>query len=277
MSIGARIGARIGANIGATIGQQAIGSSVTPAPTRDGPQSVYVPTLAAQWPLINAAFPTPSWHFPMQESAGNLVDVLNGFQRTPAAGAGGSYGATIAGWATKFLAVTEVANTSWGSVNATGDSWNVFTQSVFVYGLVRFSSSSGTRRWFVLNGTTHYLEVLVNGHLRIDGGTAGLVSHVGATVHPFVVEFIAGAGVLGHTGPGLYRVTTDLEQVVGTWSQVPDSTKGSGPVSAAAAAPMVGNYGDETSWGGTDAETLSTFGPGAFMRAVGWTVAGGIA
>lgn len=247
---------------------------VPPVPL-DGPSSlIKVPTLAAQWPLINAAFPMPSWHWPMQEPSGNLVDVLNGFQRTPAAGAGGSYGNTIASWATKFLGVTEVANTSWGSVNATGDSWNVNTQSVFIYGLIRFSSSSSTRRWFVLNGTTHYLEILVNGHIRIDGGTSGALSHVGALVRPFVVEFIAGAGVLGHSGAGLYRVSTDIEQISGTWSQVPDSTKGSGPVSAAAAAPMVGNYGPETSWGGTDAEALSTFGPKAFLTAIGWSVSG---
>lgn len=260
-------------NLGATGSHSANVSPALPPIPMDGPGGlIKVPTLAAQWPLINAAIPTPSWHFPCQEASGNLVDVLNGFQLVKAGA--GTQANTLASWSTKFLGTTEIAAQCFASANATGDLWNVFTQSVFLYGLVHFASSSGTRRWFVINGVTYYLEILVNGHIRLNGGTAGLLSHVGANVRPFVVEVIAGLGVTGHSGPGLFRFSSDIEQITGTWSQQPDSSKGWGPVSAAAAAPPVMNGAELWGWQGSDAEACSALGPKTFIQSTGFAVSG---
>lgn len=273
--IGLRAGVRAGLRGGIAAGLGAdpidVGVSVPPL-LRDGPSSaIYVPSVSAHFPMVSASIPTPSWYWRDQESSGDLIDSLNDVHMVQTGA--GTYQNAIASWSTiKFLGTTEVAAQCWGA--ALGTAWNVFTQSVFIYGLVRFSSSSGTRRWFVVNGTTFYVEILTNGTIRLNGGTAGTLDHRSALVRPFVVEMIAGAGVTGHVGAGLFRVSTNIEQITGTWSQQPDSTKGFGPVSAAAAAPMVGNFGPLAGWQGTDAEALSTFTPKAFLQAFGWTVTG---
>jgi hypothetical protein len=87
-----------------------------------------------------------------------------------------------------------------------------------------------------------------------------------------VVEFIAGAGVTNHVGAGLYRLSTDIEQITGTWSWVPDNFKG--PGATGVAAPPIMRFAELTVWTGTDAEALSTFTPKAFLQAVGWTISG---
>lgn len=268
--IGARSGARIGASIGASIGGDPLGSAAPLAPfITDGPSSIKVPQTSAGFPLVNASIPTPSFYWRVQDGSGDLVDSLNDVHMVQTGA--GTYRSTIANWSTvRFLGTTEVNAQCWGAALGTG--WNTFTQSVFLYGLVRFSSSTGVRRWFVINGTTFYLEILSNGLLRLNGGTSGLIDHRSSLVRPFCVEMIGGTGMTGHSGAGVFRLSTDLEQVTGTWASQPDSTKGFGPVSAAAAAPMVGNFGPLAAWVGADAEALSTLTPKTVMQSFSWTV-----
>lgn len=241
----------------------------------DGPgNTIKVPKLAVHWPQVNASIPTPSYHWPMQEGGGNLLDSCNDFIMTPTGA--GTYQNVVTNWQTRFLGTTEVAAQCWSAPGAgqdgTSSAWNVWTQSVFLYGLVSFISASSVRRWFAVNGTTHYLEILSNGLLRLDGGTTGSLDHRGTNIRPFVVEFIAGAGVTNHVGAGLYRLSTDIEQITGTWSWVPDNFKG--PGATGVAAPPIMRFAELTVWTGTDAEALSTFTPKAFLQAVGWTISG---
>lgn len=247
------------------------GSSI-PALPKDGPSgAISVPSVSAHFPMVNAAIPTPSFYWLVQEPSGDLVDSLNSVHMVQTGA--GTYQNALTNWSTiKFLGMTETAAQCWGAALGTG--WNVNTQSVFLYGLVHFASTTGVRRWFVINGTTFYCEQLSNGLMRLNGGTSGLLDHRSANVRPFVIEMIGGAGMTGHSGAGTFRLSTDIEQVTGTWSSQPDNTKGFGCVSAAAAAPPVCNFGPLAGWVGTDAEALSTFTPKAFIQSFGWSVSG---
>lgn len=245
--------------------------------TKDGPGQAYArPQLAAEWPGVSNGYRAagaPSYNWTFQEPSGDLIDTANDVHLVQ--NGAGTYGATVASWTKTWLSTTEVAQQDWRAPAGAG--WNIATQSVVLIGWIVFTSSSGTRVWCTLSSTNCYAQIGSTGHVGI--GMAGVfqngtVDHRGAAVHPFMIEVIPGAGLLGHTGAGLLRLSTDVDQVTGTWALAGavEAIKAIGANTSVA--PPVAKYGGLAVWTGTDAETLSSYGPKAALGDLGFPISG---
>jgi hypothetical protein len=242
--------------------------------TMDGPGAAFArPQLGAEWPLISAGFTYPAFNWNCQEASGSLIDTVNGtaFDQNGA----GTYGNTVSGWTYKFLGTTEVAQQDWRA--AAPLAWNLAAQSVLVIGYMVFTSAGGNRCWFTLSGTSCITQMSSTGLLGVNMNgvlTNGILDHRSASVRPFVLECIPGAGILNHAGAGLLRLSTNIEQITGTWA-LAGAIDGVQAIGAnTSIAPPVARYGTFGVWTGTDAETMSAYTPKRLLQDMGWTVTG---
>ena len=236
---------------------------------KDGPVPVYMPRCPADYAARR--MPAPSYMFPFQEAASPLVDICNGDSLVVTGAM--TFGNAISGWKQKFVGSSEVASQK--AQAPVGHLWNVGCQSLWWYGGFQVTSLASTRYLFDLGGANMFIQMLVNGHLRtvITGHQVdGTIDYRGAVVHPIVIELIGGANMTGHAGAGLYRISTDKEQITNTWVQFDDDVKGIAAL--AAGIPAVANYGWLHTMTGSRAEALSTAGPKTFLQNFNWAVTG---
>lgn len=208
--------------------------------------------------------------FPFQDLASPLVDICNG--DSLAVTGAMTFGNALSGWSRKFVGTSEVASQK--AQAAVGHLWNVGSQSLVWYFTIFVSSLASTRYLVDFGGTNSFVQMLVNGHLRtvMTGHQVdGAIDHRGGLRH-VVIEHIGGAGMTGHVGAGLYRISSDKEQIANTWVQFDDDVKGIGALGAGL--PPNALYGRLDCWTGSDAEAVSTLGPKAFLQTLGVTVTG---
>lgn len=229
--------------------------------TRDGPQNVMMPASLAEWQAVGGGIAVPDAYFPVQESSGDLVDEVLGATMVDAASP--SYEQTITDWERFFVSTpTETAGMGWSSAAL----WNMNTQSVVILGYFRLTSASTTRIAYLLAGTNAYISFIGTGRIRLNNSISntGTVDYQDGLVHPFLVEY--------HLTDNVWRLSTDKEQIVGTWELISDGDKSIGGLGGLT--PPVCDYGPLVAWVGADAETIIDNGPKATLEHLGWTVTG---
>lgn len=209
--------------------------------------------------------------FPMQEVAGNLVDVCNGDAFVPVGAV--TYGNAVANWRRKFVGIPEAASAK--AQAPISHLWNQSCQSLWFYSWFVLVASGGTRYLYDLGGTNMFVQTIANGHLRtIATGHQidGVIDYRDGLVHPLICEVIGGDNMTGHAGAGIYRISTDKEQITNTWLQFGDDVKGIGALAAGTAANA--KYGRLDCWVGSKAEAWSAIGAKAFLQGENWVVTG---
>lgn len=243
--------------------------------TRDGPQKVMRPASLAEWQAVGGGIPVPDYYWRYTEASGNVVDDVQGVAMTPSAAP--LYGQAVTNWSSKGVG-TVAGTTSQGFGMAGGVGWNVSTQSVFSIDYVLLASAAAsTKVVSFFTGSTNQTgyEVTTAGKVVLMPGTVtGTVNYFDSLIHPHVFEFIGGAGMTGHTGPGLLRLSTDKEQLTGVWAATPDGAKGIGYSGSTGIVPPTATFNARAVWVGTKAEALSTMGPKAVLSQLGWAVSG---
>lgn len=257
---------RIGPRIGLTIG---FGSDEPIF--RDGPNNSMYPKNLAQWQQVGGGWSVPDFQLQGQEAASPLVEDVQGASMI-AAGAP-LFRQTLAGWTSKWLRTAETATE--GFYATAGQLWNPNVQSVFWVGHFRLTALPAALRVLaMLGGANGYLSINGSGvlQLRNSGIATGTYNYFDGTEHWWALEYILGAGVLGHVGAGTWRVSTRVEQLTGTWEVLPDDVKGYGGCGAFTPPPCY--YGRQEAWIGSKAEALTAVGVKPLMLYRGLPVTG---
>lgn len=248
-------------------------TAVAPPITLDGPGSYKMPVSLTEWQVMPAGWKVPAYQFRGQETTpNNLVDDVQGITTQLRAGSP-LHQQTLASWNAKFLKTAETATE--GFYGTAGQLWNTNVQSVVYNFMFRLGALPGALRILaMMSGSNGYVSMNGSGilQLRNSGTATGTYNYNDGADHFCAVEYILGAGVLEHTGAGLWRVSTDKEQLTGTWEILPDAVKGIG--GCGSFTPPVAYYGRQEAWVGTDAEALSTTGIKSLMQSRGFTVTG---
>jgi hypothetical protein len=240
--------------------------------TTDGPSGYYFPNSLEEWELLedDEGIPVPNYYFRGQETSGDLTDEVQGATMidtlTPL------YQQTLTDWSMKWLRTNEVATEGFHAT--AGQLWNTNVQSVvWVFYFRVITMPGGLRVLAMLSGAGAYVSLNGSGiiQLRNSGTTTGTYNYDDGEEHFCAVEYICGAGILGHSGAGTWRLSTDKEQLTGTWEICPDDVKGIG--GCGTFTPPEAYYIPGEAWVGTDAEAVSTLGVDTMMEARGWTLA----
>ncbi len=238
----------------------------------DGPQNIIMPATLTQWQSVGNGITVPDYYDRMQMTSGPSVDEVQGSSATATGTI--DYQQTVTDWTLKYVKTTEVSTE--GLWCAAGARWNTNVQSVF--GIIHYKhiAAGGLRVLAMLAGPNCYVSINGSGviELRNSTGTAtGSINYAtDGLVHPICVEFILGAGVLGHSGAGVFRLSTDKEQISRAWEITGDGVKGYG--GCGAFTPPEGFYGPGMWWVGTKAEALSALTPKVVLQRFGWAVTG---
>jgi hypothetical protein len=239
----------------------------------DGPGPYQIPLSLNEWLQMEDTLgvPVPSYYLRGQETSGDLQDDVQGVHDMADAAAP-LYRQTLTDWTLKWLKTAETSTE--GFFASAGELWNTNVQSVVAMFYFRAVAAGGLRVIYMMSGANAYVSLNGSGilQLRNSGTTTGSYNYFDGEEHFCAIEYICGAGILGHSGAGLWRLSTDKERLTGTWEAVPDDVKGIG--GCGTFTPPECYYGPQEAWSGTDAETLSTLGIKTMMQGRGWTVTG---
>lgn len=244
--------------------------------TTDGPDAVQDPATQADWLALHVfGIRVPAFSNRCQDLLGNLRDdVQDGTIGQLTAGAGLTYAQALAGWAQKFVRTSEVA--AGGAGRLAGALWNNYRQSIAKLIYFQLNACGGNRVFATINGGTRYVQCNPAGRLQLIDGILGEIvtsahNYLDGAVHPVYIECIAGATIPGSAGPGIWRLTTDYEQIVGTWARRNDDVKGIAGAGSIGTSPDC-YYGRNDDWIGADAEAHAAMGGKLFLQSLGWTV-----
>lgn len=210
----------------------------------------------------------PGLYFRCQEaSAATLTDDAQGL--TLAVTGALEFQQTHTGDSDYWVKTSAVA--SQGARAAVGALWNIYTQAVVITLDFVLVSNASTAYILSLSGGDAYVSANDSGRLRLhnSGLTAGTYNYYDDTRHTMVLESIPSSAVPGYTGSGTYRLSTEKEQITGTWERVADGAKGIGITSLA---PPVMFLRELTCYIGTDAQAFSTAGVERYLERRGYTV-----
>lgn len=245
----------------------------------DGTSTIYWPTAFSHWASL--LLPVPSYRYQCQEAATPLVDDVRGATMAESGAVSYRQAASEAKYARRGVATAD-GTASRGFTAIAGTHWDVGWQSIVAY--LEFEATTfpgGNRALLAFTGASSFwlgMVPAIAGQAQLScrsGATAnGAVNYNDGKKHPVMVEIIPNNTVLDHTGAGLFRFSTDKEQITGTWSLASDGTKGleTGGSASLTAAPA--KIFDLTVWTGTDAETINTLTPKVALQRLGWTVTG---
>lgn len=227
----------------------------------------------ADWTALSTR--VPWWYFRCQEASGSLLDDVQDNAAALAPTGSPSYRVTYGADADYWIQLHETATEGFGA--AAGAMFSINSQAVVTSLDFRvLAPSSATRILQTLSNGNCYVSVTSTSRIRIESDAGlwfGTYNYDDGAKHPLVVEWIPGAGVLGHLGAGLFRFSTDKEQITGTWVRIGDGIKGIGGSGAYTPPPWL--VRELIVWGGTDAEYVSgTQTPKTLCQARGYTVTG---
>lgn len=239
--------------------------------TRDGPQLVARPASLAEWQDLGGDIPVPDYYWRFQETSGNLIDDVHD---VPLVAAGTvSYGQALTGWTSTFVATTNGVAGGWSA--PFGAAWDVATQDVCVKLDAKITSQTTARAILILAGANELLDIGTTGKLvSTPGITGGTFVYDDGLVHPFFVELLGGAGMTNHTGAGIWRISTDKEQITGIWHIKGDNVKGIGTGGVTGALPPTALYNSLTGWVGHKCSAMSAKGIKIILQQFAWSVTG---
>lgn len=254
------------------------GASLYGAPL-DGTSLVFRPASVSDW--LGIGLPVPSYRWGLQEAAGPITDDVRGVAMTASGAVAYLQSGTELSYASKGVSTVD-GTASMGFTAATGELWNVRFQAIVVYLEVEVTGiPAALRSLFALTGAASFYVGLVqataskaNLSCRSAATTNGTFDYNDGKRHPVLIELIPAAATTDHTGAGLFRVSTDKQQITGTWSFTSDGTKGLGTGGSASLTSAPAKYFDCAVWAGTDAETISTLTPKVALQRKGWVVTG---
>ena len=229
----------------------------------------------AGWDAISTRY--PRWYFRGQESSGSLLDDVQDNAATLAPTGSPLLHQTFGGDSDFWLGIHETNGESFEA--DVGALWNINTQSLVPYLEFRaVADPAAVRIIQTFSAGNCFVSVTDTNKIRIqnDAGTwAGTYNYNDGAKHPLIVEILPGAGVLGRTGGGLFRFSTDKEQITGVWTRIGDGKKGLGAAGIAGNGPPPWLFRDFAAWGGDDGDYTSTIQtPKVLAQARGYTVTG---
>ena len=257
-----------------------MGGSESDLPGFDGTSTIYRPSSATHWTALS--LPVPAYRFPLQEASGSVTDEVRG--ATMAASGAVTYQAsgTETSYASKGVQFPD-GTAALGFTATTGNLWNVTRQAIAVYIEIEVVSvPAALRSVMAFTGASSFYLGLVqatagkaNLSCRSAATTNGTYDYNDGKRHPVLITLIPSASSVDHAGGGLYRVSTDKQQITGTWSFASNSTKGPGTGGSASLTSAPVKMFDFAGWVGTDAETMAlTTTEKVALQRRGWTVTG---
>ena len=247
-------------------------------PPLDGTSSVYRPSEASHWTQLG--LPIPAYRFQLQEASGSVTDEVSGATMAAVGAVTYQQAGTETTYATLGVRTTD-GTASMGFTATAAQLHNMLYQSVVAY--LEFevvSVPAALRSLYAFTGAASmYLGLTVSAGkavitTRPNAPAVGTYDYADAKRHPVVVEMIAGPSVIDHA-TSRFRVSTDKEQITGTWAVVGNGTKGLATGGSASLTSPAVTYFALDEWLGTDAEYIAnTITAKTFLQRRGWTVTG---
>ncbi len=240
--------------------------------TTDGPGLWLRPASLAEWQAVGGGIPAPQFYLEFDDASGSIIDKMQSLA-FPAFGAP-TYANAYAGWTSKTINTTDgTALEGFGLGNNL--SWEPATQSMVMLVYAGLSVDANRRCFLMFSGASTRLDVLSTGKFQLaPGSTSGTVNYKDSAIHPFVIELIPGAPVLGHAGAGLYRVSTDKEKVTGVWARGNGGQHGIAAAGTAGQTSATAQYNMAAVWIGSAADVVSAIGPKTLLQTLNVTVTG---
>lgn len=228
----------------------------------DGPDSVYVPSLASDYEALG--LPGPGWIWPLQETSGDVVDIIAGLHLS--ASATPSYQNTVTGWTRKFVGFTDGTASQRFSTTSTDVAPLTASYAILIYASI--NSVTAARRLTHQASLSWTMDVSSAGLVgaRFNGTTGnGSSNHNGlTTVRPYLFG--------RNTSNSTARMFTTLEQVNCTYSGTSLGSGGSTNFALGTSGSTVpdARIGYCALWIGTDADTILAK---TTLSTLGWTLA----
>ncbi len=254
---------RLGLHPGLGLGVETTGAAGMAGVTRDATSNIYVPANLAEWNTtlsvagISSGPPSLLWR--LQEASGNVADAIGSFTGT-LVGTGATYQQTVAGWATKGIALADAATGTFVNSDAGLPDLSAASMMTIAYAI---ASAPGANEVLYRIGTTTSRILIRTSTVRTQG-TSGVNSVTGAAVptgsaRPYVIRSNKTASTA--------MICTDQENLAPTFGAVTGKTIGISDGSFAVPAThlmLVSFFGAAAEMSDAQVKTL--------LQTLGWTI-----
>lgn len=236
--------------------------------SKDGPDSVYVPTTEAEWEALG--IPAPTLCYGCQDASGALQPSIGSTELVPGA-TGHLYEQSVTGWSRKFVGTVDGASGQrWSTTAALMDLSLGDSFLALVY--TSYATPSSARLFLLAQGFDNSARAANS--VGRPGTTHASVTAVGATDH----------GDIGTVRPYLWvrnavdnasGLFTSLESVSGTHDESAVSGQPTGIGTTSSGGPPDARFGLAAFWGPTEAAALIAAGYAneTLLTALGWSLA----